>query len=241
MNTVKFDKGNVKLIAHRGLSGIERENTAAAFVAAGNRSYYGIETDVHISREGHFVIIHDETTERITNGAVVLNAETAPWTETARVVLPDLDGVARTDLRIPRLSEYIRICKKYGKIAVLELKNKSEPSEIAALVEEIKALGYIDGLVFISFHKENCVVLRELLPNAEIQFLFGDEMTEAEYTFLATHRLGLDLYYPMMTKEVVLRVHKLGQAVNCWTCDDPKKAEELVAMGVDFITSNILE
>ena len=44
MNTIKFEKGNVGVVAHRGLSGIERENTASAFVAAGNRSYYGIET-----------------------------------------------------------------------------------------------------------------------------------------------------------------------------------------------------
>lgn len=46
MDTRKFKKNSVKVIAHRGLSGIERENTNAAFVAAGNRSYYGIETDV---------------------------------------------------------------------------------------------------------------------------------------------------------------------------------------------------
>ena len=42
MDTVKIIKGKTKLIAHRGLSGIETENTAAAFVAAGNRDYYGI-------------------------------------------------------------------------------------------------------------------------------------------------------------------------------------------------------
>lgn len=59
MDTIKIDKNNVKLIAHRGVSGIERENTAAAFVAAGNRSYYGIETDVHVTKDGKFVIIHD--------------------------------------------------------------------------------------------------------------------------------------------------------------------------------------
>ena len=46
MNTIKFDKKNVKVIAHRGLSGIETENTNSAFVAAGNRSYFGIETDI---------------------------------------------------------------------------------------------------------------------------------------------------------------------------------------------------
>ena len=44
--TVQFNKGEIKMIAHRGLSGLERENTCPAFVAAGVKSYYGIETDV---------------------------------------------------------------------------------------------------------------------------------------------------------------------------------------------------
>ena len=46
MNTVKFEHKNTLVVAHRGLSGLETENTVTAFVAAGNRSYYGIETDM---------------------------------------------------------------------------------------------------------------------------------------------------------------------------------------------------
>ena len=65
MNTVKIEKQNTRLIAHRGVSGIERENTAAAFVAAGNRGYYGIETDVHVTKDGKYIIIHDDDTKRV--------------------------------------------------------------------------------------------------------------------------------------------------------------------------------
>jgi hypothetical protein len=53
-NTIKFEKRNTLVVAHRGLSGIERENTNSAFVAAGNRSYYGIETDIHKTADGRF-------------------------------------------------------------------------------------------------------------------------------------------------------------------------------------------
>lgn len=68
-DTVKIkNKGNVKIIAHRGLSGIERENTCSAFVAAGNRSYFGIETDVRKTLDGHFVLCHDGDTERELRG-----------------------------------------------------------------------------------------------------------------------------------------------------------------------------
>ena len=49
MDTIKINKNSVKMIAHRGLSGLEIENTNLAFGLAGNHTYYGIETDI-ISR-----------------------------------------------------------------------------------------------------------------------------------------------------------------------------------------------
>ena len=65
MNTIKITKNSTKLVAHRGLSGIEKENTNAAFVAAGNRSYYGIETDIHRTADGRFVVCHDDDLKRV--------------------------------------------------------------------------------------------------------------------------------------------------------------------------------
>ena len=60
MNTIRFNH-QIKIIAHRGVSGLERENTCAAFIAAGNRSYYGIETDVHVTKDGKFIVFHDDS------------------------------------------------------------------------------------------------------------------------------------------------------------------------------------
>ena len=46
-----------RMVAHRGTSGLELENTNSAFVAAGNRSYFGIETDVHRTADGQFILV----------------------------------------------------------------------------------------------------------------------------------------------------------------------------------------
>ena len=120
MNTVKVNRGQTQMIAHRGVSWLERENTNAAFIAAGNRSYYGIETDVHVTKDGKFVIIHDETTERVSLGEYNINVEESDYSEVEKIVLPDLDNTTdRKDIRIPLLSEYIKICKKYEKTCVL--------------------------------------------------------------------------------------------------------------------------
>ena len=66
MDTIKIENKAVKMVAHRGLSGIEKENTCSAFVAACNRAtYFAVETDVHRTVDGQFVIFHDDNTARV--------------------------------------------------------------------------------------------------------------------------------------------------------------------------------
>lgn len=242
MDTIKLQKNGVKMIAHRGLSGIERENTCPAFVAAGNRSYFGIETDVHVTRDGKFVIIHDETITRVSLGESNLNVEECTFDEIKDVELPDLDGSRfRRDIKIPLLCDYISICKKYGKACVLELKNRFKKEDIERMVEEIKNLGYLENVIFISFSYENCADLRALLPDAKIQLLTMDIVSDNLIELLTKNRLDLDIYYPRISAEWVEKLHELGIKVNVWTCDSKEDAEKLISMGVDFITSNILE
>lgn len=242
MDTIKIEGHKPKMIAHRGLSGIELENTYPAFVAAANRSYFGIETDVHVTADGKFVVIHDETTERVSLGAYNVNVETSPFDAVKDIILPDLDGnTSRRDIKIPLLADYINICKKYGKKCVLELKNRFATADIIRMVEEIKALDYLDNMIFISFSYENCTDLRAILPTATIQFLTGEFMNDEILKKLTDHKLDLDIFYAKINKEWVEKLHSLGIRINVWTCDNKEQAQALATMGVDFITSNILE
>ena len=242
MNTIKIDSKNVKMVAHRGLSGLERENTCPAFVAAGNRSYFGVETDVHVTADGKFVIIHDETLERVSLGNHNLNVEECSYDEVKDIVLPDLDGsLNRSDIRIPLLRDYIKICQKYEKVCVLELKNPFAEEDIKRLVEEIDSIGYLDNVIFISFDFNNCAVLRSILPDNDIQWLYGSEITDEIIDRLCDNNLDFDVYYKCLDKDIVSKLHSKNIVVNCWTCDIKEDGEALVEMGVDFITTNILE
>lgn len=242
MDTVKIDSKNVKMIAHRGLSGLERENTCAAFVAAGNRSYYGIETDVHVTADGKFVVIHDETTERVSNGLFNVNVEESGYEDIKAVVLPDVDGSThRTDIRIPLLADYIKICSKYSKKCILELKNEFKTEDIDELINEIQLTGYLENVVFISFSMKNCLNLRNRLKENEIQFLTSEEVTDELIKTLTDNKLELDIFYKRLTKEIADSLHDKGIKINVWTCDLPEDAINMVDMGVDYITTNILE
>ncbi len=239
MNTIKINKGSTLMVAHRGVSGLEKENTLPAFVAAGNRSYFGIETDVHRTADGKYVVIHDDVTGRVGQDNIVI--ENSTYDLIGSVKLYDIDGkTTRTDLRVPLLSEYIRVCKKYEKIAVLELKTIFTKEQVAEIVDIIKEENYLDGVIFISFHIQDLIYLRELYPDQPAQFLTG-EISERTIGWMKDYRLDLDAHYPSITEENLKMLHDLGLKVNVWTVDDPAVAEKLISWGVDYITTNILE
>lgn len=237
-DTVRLGEKNVRMIAHRGLSGLELENTAAAFVAAGNRSYWGIETDVHRTLDGQFVVIHDDDTRRVT--LCDLPVEGAEYETLRQLSMKDRDGRVRRDLCIPSLEEYVRICRKYEKYSVLELKNRFEPEDIARIVELIRREGWLERTVFISFELENLLDLRKLLPEQKAQYLVS-RIDDGLLCVLKENHLDLDIRYTALTEDFVREAHAAGVEINVWTADDPADGHRLAAMGTDYITSNILE
>lgn len=238
MDTIKFNKANVRMVAHRGASGLERENTNAAFVAAGNRSYFGIETDVRKTWDGKYVLFHDGITERLCN--VNFEIEKTEYDALSEIVINDLDGKPRSDLKIPLLEEYIKICKKYGKAAVLELKSGFTEREILEIVQIIEGQSFLENVIFISFFLDNLVLLKKHYENQPAQFLTG-EWKEGLIELLKEHRLDLDIHYQQLNEDNVKKLKEAGIKINCWTCDDKEAAQRLANWGVDFITSNILE
>lgn len=239
MNTIKFEKRNTLVVAHRGLSGIERENTNAAFVAAGNRSYYGIETDIHRTADGRFVVNHDMNLARVAGENIPV--EEVSLSVLQNVILFDKGGTKdRLDLRPCSLENYISICKKYEKHCVLELKSDFTEEETDRYIEIIKQLEYLEHVTFISFTYANLLKIRARLPEQSVQFLFSNP-TDEIFEQLVADKIDVDIRHVALNEELVKRFHDAGLVVNCWTVDDKERAEELAAMGVDYITSNILE
>ncbi len=197
---------------------------------------------MHITKDGKFVIIHDETTKRVSLGEYNINVEECDYRELEKIILPDLDNTTdRQDIRIPLLNEYIKICKKYEKVCVLEIKNHFKESDIIKLINEINDMEYLDNVVFISFDFENCVNVKKYLPQNTVQFLTEDKITEDLVQNLIKYNFELDIYYKKLNAQNIKYLHSKGIKINTWTCNDKSIAEELVSYGVDYITTNILE
>ena len=237
-DTIHVKLPGVKMVAHRGVSGLERENTCAAFVAAGNRSYFGVETDIHRTADGQYIVFHDDNLVRLLGDERVV--EEMRFDELRALRLTDLDGNARGDLLLPTLQEYVNICKKYDKDCVLEIKNHFEPEDIENVIGIIRGIGWLERTIFISFDLPNMLCIREKLPQQCAQYLvsaFGEDLL----SILTENHLDLDIKYSSLTAEQVRACHEAGIEVNVWTVNEAADAERLAGYGVDYITSNILE
>ncbi|MDY4676545.1 MAG: glycerophosphodiester phosphodiesterase family protein [Candidatus Borkfalkiaceae bacterium] len=236
MDTIRIDKKNVLMIAHRGLSGLKTENTLNAFIAAGKCSYYGIETDVHVTKDGKYVISHDENLSRVFG--LDVNIHTSTYEELKKIEITDKE--TGEVLTVPSLREYLDVCKKYNKVSILELKDDFNKQQLEGIIQEVEDAGMSDKIVYISFFAEALKKMRELLPNAKLQFLTG-KVDEETINFMLEYNLEIDCICTVLNDESIPLLKQHGIKINCWTVNDAFTAEKLVDLGVDYITTNILE
>ena len=237
MKPTSFAAGNAKSVAHRGLSGLYPENSVEAFREAAKLPYFGIETDVDVTADGHFVLMHDHTTGR--TGDRDLPVRESTLAALSEVRLLGKDGLPREDLRVPMLRDYLDICREGDKVCVLELKVRFTEDEVARILAEVDAAGCRDRMLYISFFMENLDTLRKLDPDCTGQFLIS-QWTEELLPTLIEKKMDLDIHYGALDEEKVRAVLDAGLTLNVWTVDDPATAETLAAWGVHQITSNIL-
>ncbi len=111
---------------------------------------------------------------------------------------------------------------------------------IREIIDICKETYSLDKIIFISFDYENLVTVRKLLPEQNMQYL-TDKCEPDLIDKLKAHDFDLDIGYWLLTEELINTLHENGIKINCWTCDEPDKAKQLVRWGVDYITTNILE
>lgn len=236
--TISIDRKNTLMIAHRGLSKIEKENTVPAFKLAGEHTYYGIESDVHRSKDGRYFIIHDENTKRVSGEDCIVEESTAE--RLRNIALRDINGNASDRYIIPTLIEYIIVCKKYHKQAVLEFKNHFEEQYIYEMMDIVETEDCLCTTTFISFDLANLQAVRKRDPNQSVQYL-SSSFHEGILELLKENKMDLDIYHRELTKERLDLLHENGIKVNVWTVDKIKDAKKYISWGVDYITTNILE
>jgi glycerophosphoryl diester phosphodiesterase len=117
-----------------------------------------------------------------------------------------------------------------------------KPGTIIEIVKVIEGMDYLENTIFISFALQNLVALREAYPQVKIQYLVEKiEDLPALLEILNKYHFDLDAKHTCIKEEMVPVLHENGIKINVWTVNTVERAERLQQIGVDFITTNIVE
>lgn len=235
VNKIEPDAPNVRYIAHRGYSGKAPENTIPAYEEAGKAKYWGAETDIAETLDGEFVLMHDDTVDRTTNGTGSVSEMTL---EQIKALTIDAgSNISKyPDLKVPTLREYLACCKRYNMVPIIECKTITNVEGFYNILQE---LNMVKQVIVISFQNGTLQALREFSKDIRIQTLSPGDV-EAGIALCKQYNYDVDLHYPNVTEDVVKQYHNNGIKVNVWTVSDDAIRLELESFGVDYITTDKL-
>ena len=215
----------VLVIAHRGASGYEPENTLRSVEKALELGADMVEVDVQASRDGHIVVIHDARLERTTNGKGYVKDLTLEE-------LKKLD--AGLGEQIPTLEEVIQLVKGKARL-VVEIK---VPGTEKRVLQEIKENLLEDEALITSFYHPVIRWVKELNPNVQAGVIIASRPVKPAQLAIDAKANALFPKYTFVDQEMVLVAHKNNLVVYPWTVDTLSEINPLIKMGVDGIVTN---
>lgn len=227
----------VTLVAHRGYRAVAPENTTAAFEEAGKAGFWGAECDIYRTADGVWIVSHDTHTYRMMDQSAWVEKKT--YDELMEMTVDNGSNIEDyPDLKFCLLEEYLRICRDYNMVAVIELKGKKNTEhydEIIDLVEQYE----VDS-VYISFHFENLQKIREL-TDSQVYYLVQEIEDEDIELAKTLENCGIDFNGEKeanFENGMIQKCMDNGLAVGAWTIDDTELLDKLVDNGVTLITTD---
>lgn len=244
-------------VAHRGGSRLAPENTLAAFRHALTLPIDAIELDVHMSCDGHAIVFHDNTVERLTDGeGNILDLDFS--------MLRKLNAAAHFSggwpeaQQIPTLHEVLSLAKGRTRV-YLEIKTSKRdgvygryPNIVETVINEIKAFDMLDQVLIISFDWAVFPQVRALAANVEMGALVSTHTHTSEgWNPAAEHALdtlitqvkGLDCSWvnldrTLCTDSMPSILHQHNLKLGLWTVNDFADLRHFAAIGVDSLTTD---
>lgn len=240
-----------RLFGHRGACGFAPENTLLSFQRAVEDGADVLELDVHATRDGEIVVLHDPLLDRTTDGTGPVSART--MAEVAR-----LDAGFRftadenrtfpfrgRDVRVPRLVDLMHALPDVP--LNIEVKQADPPivDDVIALVRRASA-----RVVLAAEHAPIMLAIRAAAPDlptscsADEVAVFMRALWAGELPTLPDGAVALQIppsfgEITLVTSESVQAAHALGAEVHVWTINDVVEAERLLALGCDGIMSDV--
>lgn len=252
-----FNHNRPLVIAHQGGELLAPSNTMASFENAANMGVDVLETDIHITKDGHLVTIHDPSVNRTTNGKGDVADLTLAELQAldAGYHFKDLDGnysFRGKGVYIPTVEEMFQTFDDM-KIEI-EIKDDNPPErieEIASKLWDLIGKYQMEEKVIIGSFDQKILQTFEKYAKGRVAVTAGKQEVKS---FVVFHKFFLrNLYVPkvdafqipvedsgfdLTDQRLIDGAHRLGMEIHYWTIDDPKAMEKLIDAGADGILTN---
>ena len=226
-----------KLIAHRGMSALYPENTIPAFEGAKEYGFYGFEFDLHTTKDGKWIVIHDDVVDHMTGSTGDVEAYT--FEEIRKLKIDGGSNIENYDgLIMPTLEETLDVCKDSDIVPVIEIK-KCDVQYLPSLKDTLDEYGMSDKAVIISFEKEYLEEYRKLDKDVDILFL-AKVLTKDDVDWCIENDFGVNFNCWLLFKSftAVIYARKNDVKMAAWTVNNPVFGDVMVLMGAEYITTN---
>jgi glycerophosphoryl diester phosphodiesterase len=232
--------GGVSIVAHRGLSAEEPENTMRSFRRALEVGCDLVELDLHRTRDGHVVVIHDDTVDRTTDGTGYVR-------DLSLAEIRALDaGVGE---RVPTFEEVCAWAAAAGATLSVELKQPApvsgrprDPDLAAGALLWLRQHGLLARCLIQSFDHPSIRQVRHIAPQVATAVSYGGgTFVDPLVLGRSVDASGIHPWWAWVSRELCDAAHALGMHVHGWGVPHGMAREDvaqLVAAGVDSLDAN---
>lgn len=215
----------IYVVGHRGAAGVMPENTLQGFRYALDLGVDYVECDVHLTQDGHLVVMHDATVDRTTDGSGAIRRLSL-----ARIRQLD----AGQGELVPTLDEVLETVRGRA-LLLLELKGVGvEQAAVAA----IDAHGMVDEVTFTAFEPARLAAVRDLGRQYRVGAICPNP---TEFDLARAVEVGatsIGVHYRHLSLRVLVEAHAKGLEVRAWNPDTWREQRAMIALGVDGISTN---
>ena len=229
-----------KILAHRGASAYRPENTMGAFELAVEQKADGVELDVHLTKDGHIVVAHDERLERVSDGAGLINDFTLDELKTLNFNKPFPNGPV---CKIPALEEVYSLAGPAGLTVNVEIKTTElmYPGLTEKLIETERSCSMRGRVIYSSFNHYSLCEIKRIDPEAKTGLLYQLGLVDPWVYARYVSAYAIHPYYKIIAllPETVAKCHENGVMVNAWTVNSPEALGLMFKCGVDAVITDV--
>ncbi|MGM0123528.1 glycerophosphoryl diester phosphodiesterase [Enterococcus sp. AZ194] len=209
------------IMAHRGSSGTRPENTLPAFSEAVRAEADGIELDVHLTKDGALVVMHDEEVNRTTDGKGAIREMTLA--EIKQLNAGSWFSKEYAAAKVPTLKEVLNLLVQKNFRGFLNIEIKTDKCPYPGIEEKVSKLMMSQVWPFThwysSFNLKSLEIMHQLEPKTQLDYIMGAAESKVKRAIECSFIEGI---HPKIdwVREVGEAVQTFPKAVRPWTINE---------------------